>query len=236
MKRILQYTLILVAIMFPMSIYAQSNVEYGRVIVEKNPGAIIEAFDLEKSTAIEGSFYMNPEWQVGSVYLYDGRRIEKMPLKYNMRDDFMHILDKNEEVRVLKFDRIASFEWFNVETRKNQKFVNSLDYSMNGTSLTGFLQVLSEGDPQLLKYTTLELSKGNYAVTHDAGQRYDEYIQKEKRYLAMEGNLSPANKKKEVLNAFGKKKEEIEEYIKANRLNMKSDDHIITLINFYNTL
>ena len=218
------------------NVSAQSTVEQGRVIIQKNPGGIIETFDLEKTTAVEGSFYMHPDWQVGTITLYDGRKIEKMPLKYNMRDDFMHILDKNEEVRVLKFDRIQSFEWFNVETTKNQTFINCLEFEINGTSLIGFAQVLSENQPQLLKYKLLELSKGNYSVTHDAGQRYDEYVLKEKRYIAVEGILHPANKKKEILTVFIDREDELKTYIKRNRLNLKIDEDLLSLIGYYNTL
>ena len=215
---------------------SQSNMETGRVIVEKNPGGYVETFNLEKSNEVEGSYYLNPEWQIGTINLYDGRVIEKMPLKYNMRDDFMHILDQNEEIRALKFDKIKSFEWFNVISKKYVKYVNCLDYDIDGTKLIGFAQILSSGDIGLLKYNYLELREGNYSITHDAGQRNDEYRIKGKRYIVTDGKLNPADKKKEIIKLLSDKEDEVTRYIKANHLNLKEDDHLISLIDYYNTI
>ncbi len=218
------------------SAYAQFERTAGKVVTDRQPGGIIETWNLEKAKEVEGSFFMNENWYVGSINLYDGRVLENIPLKYNLRDDFLHILDENGENRIMRTNKIKSFRWFNLENKENEEFSNSSDYDIHDTPLTGVVKVLVEGKCDLLLHKNLILQKGTYSVVHDAGQKYDEYIINEDFYVDKDDHLQIVKNKKTVLNIFEEEREKLKSYIKENRINVKKEEGLIAVVNYYNSL
>lgn len=216
--------------------FAQFDTKQGQIIADNNPGGIIEAYELEKSDVAEGSFFMNDYWLIGAALLYDGRVFSGSPLKYNLRDDYLVVLDDHEVSRALRFDKIKNFEWFDVDTKKNAFFVNCMEFNSDDAPLTGFAEVLVEGEIDLLLHRKLILVKGNYSITHDAGQLNDEYNIEELFYLNIEDKLVLAQKKKTILPLFEDKRTDVEKYVKGNYLRYNNREDLIKIITYYNTL
>ena len=63
---------------------AQVEDRDGLMMADSYPGGIVETRELEKSSVVEGSFFVNNNWSVGNVILYSGKAIKGMPLKYNL--------------------------------------------------------------------------------------------------------------------------------------------------------
>jgi len=218
-------------------LFAQFERTAGKIVADKQPGGIIEAWDLERSNILEGSFFINDNWYVGDVKLYDGRELENMPLKYNLRDDFLHILDNNNEmVGVIKLDKIAAFEWFNMEEKKNKRYVNCLDYKVNDTHLIGVAEILIDGKADLLIYKELDLLKGNYSLIHDAGQKNDEYVINDHYYICIDETMHHIKNKKSLLGIFEPYQEKMDQFIKANHLRAKNENDLQEIVNYYNSL
>jgi len=236
MRTLIQTTFTILILFAGMSSYAQFDTKQGRIIADENPGGIIEAYELEKSDVAEGSFFINDYWLVGSALLYDGRAFSNNPLKYNLRDDYLVILDNNEVSRVLRFDKIKNFEWFDIELKKNAFFINCFEFDSEGTPLIGFAEVLVEGEIDLLLYRKLNLVKGNYSITHDAGQLNDEYKIDELHYLNIENKLYLGQKKKTILPLLENKRTEVEKYVKVNHLRYNERADLIKIITYYNSL
>jgi len=196
----------------------------------------IETWNLEKSAIVEGNFFINQDWYIGDVQLYDGRILEKVPLKYNLRDDLLHILDENKETRVIKFDRIARFEWFNFEEKNNNYFVNCMDFKVKDTPLVGMAELAVDGKASLLVYRELEIQKGMYSVIHDAGNKNDEYQINEKHYIDLNDHRYLIKNKKSIEGMFGTHQEAIEKFIKANHYNIRKKDHLAEVLIYYNSL
>jgi hypothetical protein len=79
--------------------------------------------------------------------------------------------------------------------------------------------------------------KGTYSVVHDAGQKNDEYTTKEEYYISKNGNLFKVKNKKSVLAVFEEEKRyELEQFIKDNRLNIKKQEDLMQLVEYYNSL
>lgn len=236
MRALIPTTLSFFILFTGINAYSQINTNQGRIIAADNPGGIIEAYELEKSDVVEGSFFINDYWLVGSALLYDGRAFSNNPLKYNLRDDYLVILDDYEVSRSLRFDKIKNFEWFDIELKKNVFFVNCFEFDTESTPLTGFAEVLVEGKVDLLLYRNLNLVKGNYSITHDAGQLNDEYTIEEQFYLNIENSLYPVKKKKSLLPHLEDKQPEIEKFVKSNHLRYNDREGMIKIINYYNSL
>ena len=216
---------------------AQFERTAGKIVADNQPGGIIETWDLERSSILEGSFFINDNWYVGDVKLYDGRELENVPLKYNLRDDFLHILDNyNEVAGVIKLAKIATFEWFNMEEKKNKRYVNCLDYKVNDTHLTGVAEILIEGKADLLIYKELDLLKGNYSLIHDAGQKNDEYVINDHYYICIDETMHHIKNKKSLLGIFESHQEKMDQFIKANHLRAKNENDLQEIVNYYNSL
>jgi hypothetical protein len=56
-------------------------------------------------------------------------------------------------------------------------------------------------------------------------------------YLVIGNKAFPVKKeKRSILSALGNKQTELEAFIKANNLNLKNDDDLARLINYYNSI
>ena len=200
------------------------------------PGGVIETINLEKSSVIEGTFFINDDWSIGDVLLFNGKAIKSIPLKYNLRDEMLLLLDANKISRVIGDDEIEKFEWFDVNKKQNVLFVNCLNYKLEGVPIIGFFEVVTEGQVELLLYRTLILDEGYYSVTHDAGQLNDEYVIKESLYLSREHFLYEVKGKKELYNYFGEHAEDVKKFVKNNNLRFKQPVELARVIDYYNRL
>jgi len=234
-EKMIYLTVFLWAGIFP-GLQAQFERTAGKIITDKKPGGIIETWNLEKSGIVEGNFFINKDWYIGDVRLYDERILEKVPLKYNLRDDLLHILDENRETRVINFDKIAQFEWFNFEEKNNNHFVNCMDLNVDDTPLVGMAELVVEGKASLLVYRDLEIQKGMYSVIHDAGNKNDEYQINEHHYIDLNDHRYLIKNKKSIEGIFGGRQEAIEKFIKANHFNVKKKDHLSEIVHYYNSL
>ena len=215
---------------------AQVEDRDGIMMANSYPGGIVETRELEKSSVVEGSFFINNNWSVGNVILYSGKAIKGMPLKYNLRDEALLLLDENQISRLLRDDEIEKFEWFDTEKNKNTLFINCLDYNLNGVPMVGFLEVLTAGQVDLLLYRTLTLQEGYYSVTHDAGQLNDEYKINEFYYLSSEKSLYEIKNKKALYEYTGDHSGEIKSFIKSNGLRVNNSDDLAKIIKYYNEI
>ncbi len=218
-------------------LFAQFERTAGKIVADNKPGGIIETWDLERSNVLEGSFFVNENWYVGDVKLYDGRELENVPLKYNLRDDYLHILDNNNEmVGVIQLYKIAKFEWFNMEEKKNKRYINCMNYKVNDTHLTGIAELLIDGKADLLIYKELDLLKGTYSLIHDAGQKNDEYVINDHYYIYIDDNMHHIKNKKSLQEIFKSHQNKMDNYIKANHLRAKNEKDLQEIVNYFNSL
>jgi hypothetical protein len=236
MKKKALYLTVFLIFSLISGLQAQFERTSGKIVTDKKPGGIIETWNLEKSKVVEGNFFINEDWFIGDVQLYDGRVLDKIPLKYNLRDDLLHILDENKDTRVIKFDKIAQFEWFNFGEKKNNHFVNCLEFKVKETPLVGMAELVVEGKANLLVYRELDIQKGMYSVIHDAGHKNDEYIINEHHYINLNDQMYLIKNKKSMEGLFGSQQETMEKFIRANHFNPKKKDHLGEIVHYYNSL
>jgi hypothetical protein len=61
--------------------------------------ALLSSHGLKFSTnkRIEGSVFLNPEWQAGFIRLKNGVVVDSIPMRFNARSHELHILDEEQE-------------------------------------------------------------------------------------------------------------------------------------------
>jgi hypothetical protein len=236
MNKKVVFIIFMVSAFFLSDLQAQFERTAGKIVADRQAGGIIETWNLEKSNVLEGSFFFHDDWYIGDVRLNDGRSLEKVPLKYNLRDDLLLIMDENQDTRVINGAKIAEFEWFNFGEKNNNRYINCKSYYRNGTQLAGMAELLVEGKADLLIHPVLEIQKGMYSVIHDAGQKNDEYVISENRYINVNDEMYLVKNKKSIEEIFAENEAEIEKFIKANHFKVKNLDHLSEIVRYYNSL
>jgi hypothetical protein len=132
---------------------------------------------------------------------------------------------------------VKSFVWIDSLTRKPHYFVNGKDFKSNdNTTLSGFFEVLEEGDFTLLSKTEVAVKKSNYNESLDMGDRDDRIIKKAKFYYLHNGKVNelPSSRKK-LLPVFGDRAFAMEEFIKKNSLSVNQPAHLRIIFEHYNS-
>lgn len=175
----------------------------------------------------------------GSVYLYDSWKSYAILITQD-NDKKLVIKDLNFDTKhnnfVVKVTPDSVYVFNNAlikEVRLNNK--NFKEYTLKGEKR--FLEVIAfNTDYEILKNYNKEISKGQLnPLTQVKGT--DRYIVKETIYYK-EGNSIKEIKlsKKSFSNIFGKDAKKVRGFINANKINVKDEKKIQTVLNFQNTL
>ena len=216
-------------------VYAQNGIENDYLFQNSNSGMQITEIPMQKGET-KGSVYISDSWNTGNVRLIGNKEVRDCQLNYNLRSHMME-LKSEDEVRVLAYSQIEFFTWIN-QTTQAEVFVNTSLLSKNtpDLELTGFFQVLYDGDTKLLDYYTVELIEANYNATMNAGSKSDKYVKKSHLYIYKDTKLYPVKSKRSILNVLSNKKSEVQDYAKQNKLSFKDKKDLVSIINYYNTI
>jgi hypothetical protein len=185
-------------------------------------------------SGIEGSPFFNDDWATGLVTLADGRTFKDMSLKYNVYTDEVYFKDQGGETRAFS-NPVSEFKIISTENGNS----GSKDFKSGYTIIPGytaksFFQVLSEGTVQLLKKYRRVVSE---TTGIDLGTVTKKFTDKESYYMIISGTATLVKKdKKAILTLLNNKQTELEAYIKAHKLDLKNDDDLANLVNYYNSI
>lgn len=183
---------------------------------------------------IEGSPFFNDDWSTGLVMLSDDRTFKDMSLKYNVYREELYFKDSNGEIKMFS-SPVSEFKIMSMEDgNSHSKKFKSGYTNIPGYTAKSFFEVLSEGTVQILK-------KHRRLVTEttgiDLGTITRRFIDKESYYLIISDTVTLVKKdKKSILALLNNKQTELETYIKAYKLDLKNDDDLAKLINYYNSI
>ena len=101
-----------------------------------------------------------------------------------------------------------------------------------------FLQVLYNHKSILYKRHYREFLKADYTRAYSADRRYDEYVNQYDYYLSLDGGdvVSLKPKKKSLLAIMNLHSEEIEAFLKTEKINLKSDKDLVKVVKYYDSL
>lgn len=187
-----------------------------------------------KYTDVEGNPYLTEQWLKGSVTLVSGESYNNLMLKYDLVKNEPLFQNSNGEVMTF----VNPVRQFTLTGAANSEksdllFRNGFKAADGGTAET-FYQVLSEGETPLLKKVVKvvdETKAFNSATAVKTFQQVQMY------FLVKDGlPLKVRKEKKVILEALGDHSPELEDYIKTNKLNLKSEPALVSLVTYYNSL
>lgn len=180
---------------------------------------------------IEGSPYLNDEFIKGSIYTSSKTQYADIPLRYNIYNDEIEFETEDKKVAAIASPEIVEKVTFGDITMEYIPF----DYSK--TVRKGFFKVIVKGRASLYARPDIEFREAKSPEPYKEAEPA-KFIQKDDRYylrLGMESAVMCVNKK-DVISFFPDHSSEIDSFIKENKINVKKEDELKKLLEYYNSL
>lgn len=221
--------------LFPPTLSAQdANNQVFVIDHMTNPGEVLEEIPLPPSR-MEGSFYLDDDWQIGNVYLKSSLTLKNFYLKYDLEHNQLEI-KTHKEVKVCPAEDLKKFEWKDKVTGLNRSFLvtTQTDLKDNGANSVIF-EVLVDMEADLLQQTTVKVIKSNYVPTVDVGQRNDRVSKKESYFVYLNNSLYPLEKKKNKNEILFKNCPSLNDYVNTQNLKFDEKKDLVQVIKYFNT-
>jgi hypothetical protein len=198
-----------------------------------NTSNIVMGFD-ERTGKLKGDVYLEEEWQLGDLKLKNGMLLEDLWMRYDLMSNYLEIRTE-KAVKVLNEDKVASFTLMN-EMGSVHTFTNADQYVQDDVELLGVFEVLADGQYKLFARPELKIKEPNYVPAFDVGTM-DTKILKDKTYYLAKGNevLEVKGNQKKLMEFFNEKPEELQEFMKRNRLSFKDPIEASQIVSHYNS-
>lgn len=183
---------------------------------------------------VQGSPYFANSWIKGSVMMTNGKHYAGVDLKYDQVAD--ELLFKNAKGEMLNFvDPVKEFKLIIADEPDARIlfFRNGYKPAADATAKT-FYQIMSDGETPLVKRLTKKVMEIKPYGSATIIKTFEEV----QTYFVIKSGLpvKVRKDKKALLAVLGDYNNELEEFIKTNKLNLKSDADFIMLMTYYNSL
>jgi hypothetical protein len=185
-----------------------------------------------------GSPYLNEEFMFGSVRLKDGSSLQTL-LRYNVYNKSLEVIVEKDTLELIRAFSLEDF------TLNNRRFVYRLYTSeeFNETFLAAdYFEVLADaGELILLRQHSMDIQT-NIAISNymgGVGDGMDYFVHATDLFYRDVKNggirkLDP--RRKEFLNIFGDRKNEVESFIQTENLKLNKEEDVLRIFLFYHSL
>lgn len=231
MTNAFNYTLLIVICIVPFSrSLCQGNLNQQRILsaVEQlnrgsiNQNEIIYGVSIPIGS-VKGSIYYSDTWNLSSVHLNDENIMDGYFIKYNIDANELYILTSTKQVKVLPNKIISEFLWKDSIDGTIHHFINSR--KLTNSSLSGFNEVLHQGNWILLKQIKILRRAPTYNLALDIGDKETKLIKDATFYLCKDTDFKQIKKIRDVLRLVdADRRQKVMDYIKANKLKSEQED------------
>lgn len=206
-----------------------SNVQAQTAKILFPPGQNIKNTN-EKLPDVDGSQYLLDDWELGNIKLTNGTSIDSIYLKLNIYKGELHFrYNKGDYI-------IGSPENIKEVNMNGQKFIFASNIDDKKVK-RNYLEVLVDGNIELLVLHTTKRISSNYNVAMDVGAKNDRLESDEKIYIKVGDSIIEHDKKgKKLMAALGNKSEQIKKEIENEDLSFKKKEDMIKIVNFINSV
>jgi hypothetical protein len=183
-----------------------------------------------KMSEIQGTPYLDDEFNPGKITTMNGIIYTDIPLRYNAFSDDLEFQKDKDNYNIDPKTIVKRAEFGGVT-------FCCLKYDLTGKIQDGLFEILTEGKATLLvKYTVRFSDKEEVKAYQEPKPARFEAAQKA-YYLTIGG--APAKlitNKKSLLALFGDKKGDMESFITTNKIALKGDDNFTKIVVHFNSL
>lgn len=188
---------------------------------------------------VEGNFYLDKKWNLASILLYrDQQVLENFRVRYNINSNNFELLEPETfQITTLQGYRVQNIVWMDSSYKVPRYFVNGMDFKEDGVPISGFFEVLVEGQLPLMRRTMAIFKESNYNTALMVGNRNDQIIKRNIYYYLKDKDLYEVPKKrKDLFLIFGDKASQIENFVIENQIDLKQTSSIFQIFTYYNSL
>lgn len=188
---------------------------------------------------LEGNFYLDPKWNKASILLYrDFEVLEGYYARYNISTNTFELrMDAEDGVTTLPGLRVQNIVWVDEDANVPRYFVNGMDLKDSGIPISGFFEVLVDGEMPLVRRTIASIRASNYNEALMVGERNDQIKKRNTYYFLKDKNIHKVpSKRKKIVSIFEGKEDEMEKFIKENSINLKTPSGLFVLFTQYNSM
>ena len=173
-------------------------------------------------------------WHEGKIVLESGDTLRGL-VKYDFHQDLVQYTLDDKKTEAFSARKVLFFEIFDNTVKKYRQI-----FALPFTNTTGyrapvFFELLEEGKMTLLSREVLEYR--NYTSPYYVGSFTRQVLVYKYFFLDQKGNITEfTGNKSDLLNLMGKKSENVEKYIKANRLKYDDKYDLARIVAYYNSI
>jgi hypothetical protein len=182
----------------------------------------------KSSFAEETGMYLEDGWLQGYALLTNGSRMDHLMLRYDIYNQQMQFIIEED---TLAFSDPDELDHLLLEGRR---FVYE-EFENKNVLEKGYFEVLKDGDCKLLKRRTITHHIQRDGIANDEEENY---LRDVTYFIKKEGKVAREVRtcKKSVLCAFEDEEVKVKQFIKTNKLKMKSCEDLMQVVAFYNSL
>ena len=194
-------------------------------------------FLLEDNPLIQGSPFLKDDFSDCLVQLRDDKFYSGIKLRFNLETNKVHYQDQNKKEMVALNGVIKRFYIKTLDGFDSVSYMFGCGYPESpGTTPYTYFQEYNFGQATFLRLVTKTVVERKTLATVDPVKQYDEkdsyYV-----YNSSSNRLVKWRKGKDfILDMLGNKAIEVKKYIDENKLDCKSTEDVIRVIQFYNNL
>jgi hypothetical protein len=173
-------------------------------------------------------------WHEGKIVLLEGDTL-RGSVKYDLQQDLVQYGVADQRTTAYSARKVLFFEIYDTSVRRYRQFF-ALPFSTTGSyKAPVFFELLEEGKMTLLSRESVEYRTYNspyYMGSYSRLVLVYKYF-----FLDEEGNISEfTGNKSDLLQLMNNKSEEVEKYIKANKLKYDDKYDFAKIVAYYNSL
>lgn len=173
-------------------------------------------------------------WHEGKIVLLEGDTL-RGSVKYDLQQDLVQYGVANQRTTAFSARKVLFFEIFDTSVRKYRQFFALPFTTTAGYKAPVFFELLEEGKMTLLSRESVEYRTYNspyYMGSYSRLVLVFKYF-----FLDERGNIAEfTGNKNDLLDLMDKKSDEVEKYIKANKLRYDDKYDFARIVAYYNSL
>jgi hypothetical protein len=194
----------------------------------------VKTFD-NRYEGVKGSPYVLKDFSPGEVFLKTKNKVAVEELNYNCFENEIVYMDP--ATKVIRLINKFKVDLFTIQDEN--KTLTFVPIRLEADAAIIFAEVLYNKSSTAYKVYEKDWVKANYEGGYSADRKYDEFVDKYDLYFLKHGEnalYKSKKSKKHVIAAFPEHEKEISSFIKSNNLNLKEDQSLIRLLEYYDTL
>lgn len=181
-----------------------------------------------------GSVYYDDKWNKGSITLDNGVVITNVPIRFDLANSIVEY-KQNEKIEGYSTQLINTFSWYSFTIADSVHFISA--NPVKSDPFKDVYEVLVEGQVQLYSKASIRIQEPNYLPTLDLGNPEKRIIHEENFFLFDGQHINVLDKKlKDKIALFTPFENEIDWFVKEQKLKCRKRSDLIQLVSYFNHL